>query len=233
MSREVIVAKNAGFCFGVRRAAEQLERSLSEKRKGQRIVTLGHLIHNDIYNSRMAARGVETIEIEGLDALVQSASDQHPVLLIARAHGIPPQIECALNGYTASNPHFSWIDCTCPFVARIHRIVEENCTPNHQLWVFGKKNHPEVIGILGCFDGEKHVFDSADDFMNAFAQKKLSDFCEKAPIVVAQTTYSLLEWEKSQKVIENLCTNAVFLIQYVVLRKCARRRQRPCLRRVI
>ena len=210
MSREVIVAKNAGFCFGVRRAAEQLERSLSEKQNGQRIVTLGHLIHNDIYNSRMAARGVETIEIEGLDALVQSASDQHPVLLIARAHGIPPQIECALNGYTASNPHFSWIDCTCPFVARIHRIVEENCTPNHQLWVFGKKNHPEVIGILGCFDGEKHVFDSADDFMNAFAQKKLSDFCEKAPIVVAQTTYSLLEWEKSQKVIENLCTNAVF-----------------------
>ncbi len=207
--REVIVAKNAGFCFGVRRAAEQLERSLQERRPEQRIVTLGHLIHNDIYNDRMAARGVETVEIEELAALVASATEAAPVLLIARAHGIPPQIKAALDGYAKDKPCFSWIDCTCPFVARIHRIVEENCTLEHQLWVFGKKNHPEVVGILGCFDGEKHVFDSAEDLQEAFDAKKVSDFCVKAPIVVAQTTYSLNEWEKSQKVIENLCTNAV------------------------
>ncbi len=207
--REVIVAKNAGFCFGVRRAAEQLEKSLSERREGQRIVTLGHLIHNDIYNDRMAARGVETVEIEDLPALVASVTAEQPVLLIARAHGIPPEIEDRLNSYAQQSPCFSWIDCTCPFVARIHRIVEENCTDGHQLWVFGKENHPEVIGILGCFEGEKHVFGSAEDLLGAFEQKTVSDFCVKIPIVVAQTTYSLLEWEKSQKVIENLCTNAV------------------------
>ncbi|MBQ7337977.1 MAG: 4-hydroxy-3-methylbut-2-enyl diphosphate reductase [Clostridia bacterium] len=208
-SREVIVAKNAGFCFGVRRAAEQLERSLTERAPGQRIVTLGHLIHNDIYNNRMAARGVEMVEVEGLAALVASATPEQPVLLIARAHGIPPQVEQSLDDFAAENPHFSWIDCTCPFVARIHRIVEENCTEAHQLWVFGKKNHPEVIGILGCFGGEKHVFDSAEDFVTAFEQKKVENFCVKIPIVVAQTTYSLPEWEKSQKVIKKLCTNAV------------------------
>ena len=80
--RQVTVAENAGFCFGVRRAATQLEKSLQEREGGQRIVTLGHLIHNDIYNDRMAARGVETIEIEGIAALVEGrpAAEVIPLL---------------------------------------------------------------------------------------------------------------------------------------------------------
>ena len=88
--REVIVAENAGFCFGVRRATDRLEKALRERLPGQRIVTLGHLIHNDIYNQRMAALGVETIESEQLGALIDAATHTAPVLLIVRAHGIAP-----------------------------------------------------------------------------------------------------------------------------------------------
>ena len=207
--REVIVAENAGFCFGVRRATDRLEKALRERLPGQRIVTLGHLIHNDIYNQRMAALGVETIASEQLGALIDAATPTAPVLLIVRAHGIAPCVEQQLREGAASNAAFTWVDCTCPFVARIHKIVQEHDASTHQLWVFGKENHPEVVGILGCFTGEKHVFDSADRFLQAIEQKNVENYCAKVPVIVAQTTYSLVEWEKSQKLIEKLCTNAL------------------------
>ena len=75
---KVILAKSAGFCFGVRRATDRLEKALRERLPGQRIVTLGHLIHNDIYNQRMAALGVETIESEQLGALIDAATPTAP-----------------------------------------------------------------------------------------------------------------------------------------------------------
>lgn len=206
----VTIAKHAGFCFGVQRAVTRLERALQERRGNERIVTLGHLIHNDIFNDGMAKRGVETVEIDQLPALVRSAHAHSPILLLARAHGIPPDVSRYLDDSAKSNPFFSWVDCTCPYVARIHRIVRENDAAGRQLWVFGKAHHPEVTGILGCFDGEKYVFDSAAAWMTFFEQNGAKKNCEKTPIVVAQTTYSLLEWEKSQKVIEKLCTNALF-----------------------
>ena len=144
----VRVAQHAGFCFGVRRATDTLERLLAERRDGERVVTLGELIHNDIYNARQAARGVETIEVAELEELIASADEQAPVLLIVRAHGIPVLIRKRLTEASAANPSFRFVDCTCPFVARIHAIVEEHNKGGYQLWVFGDRNHPEVAGIL-------------------------------------------------------------------------------------
>ena len=86
---QITVAENAGFCFGVRRATQTLERALEERVPGQRVVTLGHLIHNDMYRARMAQRGVETVEADELVGLVASASAASPVRLLVRAHGIP------------------------------------------------------------------------------------------------------------------------------------------------
>ena len=208
MSPRVTVASNAGFCFGVRRAADRLEQLLTDRAAGQRILTLGHLIHNDIYNDRMARRGVETAEIADLERLAAEASATAPIVLLARAHGISPAVAAQLDRLSTANPHFSWVDCTCPYVARIHKIVKENCTEATALWVFGKHDHPEVVGILGCFDGEKHVFEDQDALMRLLEHNQSANYCEKRPIVVAQTTFSLSEWEKCQKIIEKLCTNA-------------------------
>ena len=60
---KITVAENAGFCFGVRRAAETLERTLAQARPGERVCTLGHLIHNEVYNERMRLRGVLTVPL--------------------------------------------------------------------------------------------------------------------------------------------------------------------------
>ena len=206
---EILVSKYGGFCPGVKRADKEIKRLLLQKKENENIFIIGQLIHNDIYNQRMAALGVETIASEQLGALIDAATPTAPVLLIVRAHGIAPCVEQQLREGAASNAAFTWVDCTCPFVARIHKIVQEHDASTHQLWVFGKENHPEVVGILGCFTGEKHVFDSADRFLQAIEQKNVENYCAKVPVIVAQTTYSLVEWEKSQKLIEKLCTNAL------------------------
>ena len=205
----VTVAKHAGFCFGVRRATDTLESLLGECREGERVVTLGELIHNDIYNARMATRGVETVEAEALDSLIASASLEHPVLLVVRAHGIPTDIRRKLEKGCADKAAFRFVDCTCPYVARIHKIVAEHSGAERQLWVFGDKNHPEVIGILSCFEGEKYVFSSLAELQATIDRNPTPDFCKNQPIVVAQTTYFLAEWLKCQEFIKKLYTNAL------------------------
>ena len=87
----VTVAEHAGFCFGVRRAAETLEQALSEAKDGERIGTLGPLIHNEVYLERMRQRGVLTVAEEEIEALAASADASHPVRILIRAHGIPKE----------------------------------------------------------------------------------------------------------------------------------------------
>ena len=205
----ITVAQYAGFCFGVRRATDTLEELLTKRREGERVVTLGELIHNGIYNARMAARGVQAVEADELPQLIASACPTSPVTLLIRAHGIPTQVRGVIEQGSEQNPSFRFVDCTCPFVARIHKIVRENCRQDCQLWVFGGQHHPEVEGILSCFDGEEHVFHSADAFCAAMEGKQISDVCQKQPIVVAQTTFFLSEWLKCQEIIKKLCTNAL------------------------
>ena len=206
---KVTLAKHAGFCFGVRRATDALEKLLDERRPGERVVTLGELIHNGIYNARMAARGVQTVTAEQLPLLIASADVDHPVALLIRAHGIERQIKEVLDAKARENSHFRVVDCTCPFVSRIHSIVKEHDAPERQLWVFGEASHPEVKGIISCFSGETHVFSSMEQIALAVSQGQVTDFCKKQPIVVTQTTFFLAEWLKCQEFIKKVCTNAL------------------------
>ena len=208
-SPTVTLAKHAGFCFGVRRATDMLETLLQKRTDGERIVTLGQLIHNDIYNDRMARRGVETVTPGDIDGLSRSANAAAPVTLLVRAHGIPVETEQRLKRAAEQNPYFRYVDCTCPYVARIHGIVREHASPDTQLWVFGEANHPEVVGILSRFDGERHVFLDLEDLERQLNSGVVSDFCKKKPIVVQQTTYFLAQWLKCQQFLEKVCTNAL------------------------
>ena len=90
--REVKVAENAGFCFGVRLAADKIEGALRAGGKA-RLFTLGHLIHNDVYNKRLAEQGVRAVTLEEMESLVSEASEEAPQRLFIRAHGIPRETE--------------------------------------------------------------------------------------------------------------------------------------------
>lgn len=205
---EICVARDAGFCFGVRHAAETLERALAEAVPGETVCTLGHLIHNDIYNDRMRRCGVRCVCEDEIEALVGAADAAHPVFLLVRAHGVPAAVEARLAAGAGQNPYFRYADCTCPRVSAIHRIVAGLDAERELLLVMGDAAHPEVKGIVSRFGGESYVFSSAEALMRAALEGRIVGLHKKSPILVTQTTFHLYEWKKSRKFIENLCTNA-------------------------
>ena len=105
---QVTIAKNAGFCFGVRRATDSLEAAIEAKRPNEKIYTLGHLIHNKPYNDELAARGVECISVDDIDRLEREAGE-HPVTLFVRAHGIPREDEKKLLDISCTKPNFKYV----------------------------------------------------------------------------------------------------------------------------
>ena len=104
----ITVAKNAGFCFGVERAARLIEDEIAKKIKGQRIFTLGKLIHNDTYNAHLADCGVEVAETEDIPRLINEASETAPIKVFVRAHGIAREVMNTLVSGAEQNPNFSF-----------------------------------------------------------------------------------------------------------------------------
>ena len=205
---KVTVAENAGFCFGVKRAADKIAEA--EKTAGnERIFTLGHLIHNPTYNKRLEEKRIFSIGVEDVEKIVASAGEDSPVRLFLRAHGIPKNEEARLRKMEEENKFFKCVDCTCPYVKKIHKIASECSSDDNIFILMGSESHPEVIGIMSYFDGEKYVFDSKENFELAVKNGSLVNLHKKTPVLAAQTTFNLLEWEKTQKFIKNLCTNPI------------------------
>ena len=221
---EVIVARGAGFCPGVRAAAERLARRMASRAPGERIVTLGHLIHNEDYNRSLAEQGVVAVTADELESLAARASEGEPVTVFIRAHGITKSTREQLMELSRKNPHFGFVDCTCTFVEKIHRIAAEK-NKDAGACVFlcvGSEKHPEVEGFMSAFEGEKYVFSKAEELQAFLEDKNRPDFSSKVPVMVAQTTQNLTEWKKCQKLLKKYYTQP--LIQYVMLRTCAKPR---------
>ncbi|MBO5904686.1 MAG: 4-hydroxy-3-methylbut-2-enyl diphosphate reductase [Clostridia bacterium] len=206
---QITIAKHAGFCFGVRRATERLEKAIAQKSEGEGIYTLGALIHNKVYNEQLAEQGVGIVSMEQIEDLAKQASADSPVTVFVRAHGVTKSDSEKLDALVRENPYFRYEDCTCPFVKKIHNIAKEGDTENGALVLCGSATHPESIGILSYFEGERFAFSSAEELQGAICQGKLESIRHKAPILVAQTTQNLSEWKKSQEIFKNLCTNAL------------------------
>ena len=206
---EIVVAKNAGFCFGVKRATDSLENAIASRRSGERIFTLGALIHNETYNQMLREQGVEVTDIGSIEAIAESASESSPVTVFIRAHGIPREDESILRSMAEKNPYFRYEDCTCPFVKKIHRIAETHSAPDNIFLLLGGATHPEVVGIMSYFDYEKYVFATADELDAALKKDLFVKMTNKTPILATQTTQKLSEWRKAQEVLKKLCTNAL------------------------
>ena len=119
---EITVAKHAGFCFGVKRATDRLEQAIADRRAGERIFTLGTLIHNDVYNQMLYDQGVRVIDIGEVEMLAAESAPEAPVTVFIRAHGIPRGDEEQLKHLCARYPYFRYEDCTCPFVNSLAKI---------------------------------------------------------------------------------------------------------------
>ena len=206
---KVVVADNAGFCFGVKRAVDRLTDALDTRRGGERIFTLGTLIHNDVFNRELRERGVELADIESIGEIAAAASESAPVKVFVRAHGIPKEDEQRLAALASENAYFEYIDCTCPYVKKIHKIASENSDAANRFILLGSEKHPEVVGIMSYFEHEKHVVKDAqalEELLGSLGEQKEE---QKTPILAAQTTQNLSEWKKTQQILKNLYTNAL------------------------
>ena len=188
--KEVILAKSAGFCFGVNRAVELAYNLLDD---GTKVSTLGPIIHNQQVIDDMSAKGAEIIESPD-----EATSDS---TIIIRTHGIPCNL---LNSIEASGLRF--LDATCPFVKKIHKIVAENSSPEIPVFIAGDDKHPEVVGIKSYSKGKTYIFKNSDELVSLLENDEF--LCQKRIIFVAQTTFSAKEWKICKKNIDLLCTNA-------------------------
>lgn len=186
----VILAKTAGFCFGVDRAVNM---AYELANSGARAATLGQLIHNSLVTDDLAAKGVRIIS--------SPAEAQRGETVIIRAHGVAAEVYEELKGTGAEI-----CDATCPFVKKIHRIVAENSGEDTEAFIAGDPNHPEVIGIKGHCKGEVNIFNSEAELDEII--KNDGKNYDKRIIAVSQTTFSQKVWKICKEKIKKYYTNA-------------------------
>ena len=202
---EITVAKYAGFCFGVERAVSTVEKMIKNKDE-KKIYTVGTLIHNPEITEKFKSRGVVALEEDDIDKILES--DENNIAFVIRAHGVKKEIEEKIKSVKKER-NISLVDCTCPFVSKIHKIMDENTTEDTFTFLFGSTSHPEVIGIASHIKGERFIFDTYDELSDFFKSDKAKNIPEKMTILASQTTQNLSEYKKCQEFIKKVCTNTL------------------------
>ena len=175
---EVILAKTAGFCFGVKRAVDTVYKEAGKKN----VYTYGPIIHNSEVVNDLKKKGVEVINSrEELEALEEGT-------VIIRSHGVAREIYDLIH-----EKGLELVDATCPFVRKIHKIVEKAGNDGDQVIIVGSEHHPEVQGIKGWCTGEVHIISDAEQFEGIDLNKPTT--------LVSQTTFN---YKKFQDIVEKI-----------------------------
>ena len=178
---EVILAKTAGFCFGVKRAVDTVYEELKRNTSGK-IYTYGPIIHNEEVVKDLEEKGVKVLNSKDeLEALNGGS-------VIIRSHGISKDVYGLLE-----KKGIECIDATCPFVKRIHRIVEKESAAGRRIIIIGNDGHPEVEGIKGWSKTSASVIEDAD------AAQDFSAESDEKLCIVSQTTFN---YKKFQDLVE-------------------------------
>jgi 4-hydroxy-3-methylbut-2-enyl diphosphate reductase len=179
---EVTIAKTAGFCFGVRRAVEQVYEQL--KRKDKPIYTYGPIIHNEEVVRDLEEKGVRVIETE------EELSSIRNAVVVIRSHGVEKRIYDIMekNGIEI-------VDATCPFVKKIHKIARRQKEEGRRLVIIGNEKHPEVQGIKGWGNANTLVVETLEQ-VEKLPLKEGEKLC-----IVSQTTFN---YKKFQELVEKI-----------------------------
>ncbi|NJD03058.1 MAG: bifunctional 4-hydroxy-3-methylbut-2-enyl diphosphate reductase/30S ribosomal protein S1 [Ruminiclostridium sp.] len=184
---KIIVAKSAGFCFGVDKAVNNVYDLLDKNEEN--ICTLGPIIHNDQVVNDLKARGVNVIT-DISEALPEGK-------VVIRTHGVTPDIYEKL-----AEHNLEAIDATCPYVKKIHNLVKKKYDEGYKIIIAGDADHPEVKGINGWCNNSAYIADSPEDV-------------DKIPVIgaecciVAQTTITKEKWDSINIRLQNKCKNLI------------------------
>ncbi|MDD2980395.1 MAG: 4-hydroxy-3-methylbut-2-enyl diphosphate reductase [Hespellia sp.] len=180
---KVKLAKTAGFCFGVKRAVDMVYEQL-EKNEGASIYTYGPIIHNEEVIKDMEKKGVKVIRE---DASLEGVKKG---IVIIRSHGVPKAACDELD-----KAGMICVDATCPFVKKIHTIVEGAGAKGEHVIIIGNPGHPEVKGIVGWAKGPVTVLQTVEE-AKKFALKEPKPVC-----IVSQTTFNYNKFKELVEII--------------------------------
>ncbi len=185
---KVKLADCAGFCFGVKRAVDMVYEQI---KNGKNIYTYGPIVHNEAVVQELAAQGVGVLSSpEELMALPEGG-DGEAARVVIRAHGVPEEIYTLLK-----EKNLECIDATCPFVGRIHRLVEQESGKGKHIIIIGNAGHPEVEGIKSRCRGAVTVLGDPEEV------EKFQPPEAKELYVVSQTTFNNNKFHKMVEILE-------------------------------
>lgn len=187
---KIVKAQSSGFCFGVRNAVTKAYDLIEDSKKNhgdKPMYMLGELIHNKIVINELNQGGMKTVN--ELDDIPDGSK------VMIRAHGVPPQIIEHLE-----SKECEVIDCTCPFVSKIHKLAKKAASEGSNIIITGSANHPEVIGIVGEASGRAVVIETPE-------QAESMEFDEGKWVIYSQTTYSVEKFQKICDILKNKIAN--------------------------
>ena len=186
--KEVILAKSAGFCFGVKRAVDTVYEQTGKKN----VYTFGPIIHNEEVVKDLEKKGVFVINtMEELDDITEGT-------VIIRSHGVSSAVYEALQ-----KKGVEIVDATCPFVLKIHNIVKQESANGKQIVIIGNEKHPEVEGIMGWSKTQVHVVDTAEKAQNLQLDP------QREVCIVSQTTFNYNKFKELVKIISEKGYNII------------------------
>src|SRR5216117_3153630 len=151
---EVLLARENGFCFGVKKAVELTEAAAET---GKTVYNLGQVVHNPKISERLAARGVKVIK---------EPADASDGIVVIRAHGVPPEVRKQIE-----DRGLECIDATCSLVLRAQRFTKQLADEGYRVIILGTPEHPEVVGLLG-FAPEATVVETKEEWEKLPRMKK-------------------------------------------------------------
>ena len=181
--RTIKVAKTAGFCFGVKRAVEKVYEQVELGKEN--IFTYGPIIHNEEVVADLESKGVRVLASkEELENLKEGT-------VVIRSHGVPEEIYQLIEA-----KGLECVDATCPFVKKIHRIVEKESDHGRHIIIIGNDKHPEVEGIKGWCHGPVTVISDED------VAENLAVLPEEKLCIVSQTTFNYNKFQELVEILE-------------------------------
>ena len=192
---EIILAKSAGFCFGVQRAVDTAYKEAGK----QHVYTYGPIIHNEEVIEDLRKKGV--LVIEDLAELDQ----QEEETVIIRSHGVSKDVMEQLEAR-----HVNVVDATCPFVKKIHTIVQDESQKGNRIIIVGNKDHPEVEGIIGWCETKSYTVQSVSEAENLVKNiENEPDFEHINFSLVSQTTFNKNKFKDIVDIIRKKLYNVV------------------------
>ncbi|MFW6278653.1 MAG: 4-hydroxy-3-methylbut-2-enyl diphosphate reductase, partial [Bacillota bacterium] len=189
---EVITSKEAGFCFGVKRAVNMAVNAVKDENRDS-VYILGSIIHNPQVVDKLKTLGISSVD---------SLAEVEEGTLIIRSHGVHPDIL-----QKAKDKNLEIIDTTCPYVKKAQDYVQKLVEENYQVFIFGDKNHPEVKGIYGFSNKQGHIIKNEQDLAKIDLEKRIGFVAQttQSPEAYKNIISSVIDKTKELKIYNTIC----------------------------